>query len=1278
MKRGKSGGRQPHSKTLSRQRVGHTFRQVLECGCPPPLSLVLICLGLLSFATSQLHAQTATTRLQGIIVRPDGTPETSELPPGIELPPGVQLPPGVNPGKEATAKTNAPASPEEKRLQELLKLQFDRRPTAILEALAKGDATNEVQRFQRDVVAGNWSAVKEFLASLPEKHGPQVFKHVVEAIGKPPSPSPGNPGSPEMPQQPGNRPPPQPVMSPEDVLALSEAAPTDLTEEQVEQLGKLLERGLSRGHFIDPLLAKLEAGTARLGGEDSKKRDLAIKLLIAANRLADAGRLLPPLEPALEHGEIKTIELHARYLIASAKQDTSSAASLRRSWELTQTILAATNSTVKEREQAVTRSLELMPMLAKDSGGNWLQETFKNKPEQGMAILAAVGAQVSQQASSRDVEARRKTLDQQRRVVDALLSVTGDSTASWREALNVLALGWMQEADYSKSRYTLRRNMNQFDPYGNQIYYDGGYPGMQDPNQLQPIPPDQILLTAPSESWRATLDKSVLPRVQILMAELHMKAEEEQKALAYVEAVAAQQPKAALNLANEILRSWARNHDPNPQNQMNRYGPYGMVWYGPGSPYGMNAGGTPLTRAMQVRNLAELSKILEALHKLPIGPLDDKAVVGAFSTAHSQAEVFRVEDIETVFGPMAEMKPETLAELLQTMRQRLAGQWRAPRVQQDAKTKRSDKEIDAEVMRGYELVMKLVQSGLERRPDDWRINLVNGAVLFDSAEFDYGRKVDLAIYVAKRDRAFAAFEKAAALYTGQVSTMGEKEQTPQVFQQWFNATLGASDLAYLTRQTEPDTNRLDKIRIALLALPEGVVERHLTAFGKGLSDSINTLKPELKPRYLRAGIRIVGNHESAAEARKLATYYDDLLQEIVMSVRVDGDPAVGHTKPFGVFVSLRHTDSLGRESGGFGKYLQNQQGMNFGYNPYGTPPVNYREDFEKQVREKFGENFDIVSVTFHEDKVQPRGYGRPGWRETPYAYVLLKAKDGAVDRLPALQLDLDFFDKRGQVVLPVVSQVQMIDARPESTARPVKKIEVLQILDAREAAKGTLGLEIKATGRGLLPELKDLMDVNLPGFKIERLDDKPLVISKMDAEGEEVAPVSERNWVLSLVADSASAPPANFNFPKAKVAGVEMAYKNYSDADLVDVKPEVALAGFSLRHGNGWRWAEGGALLVIVGIAWLWYWRRQKAGHVDEIPAAYVFPPELTPFTVLNLLQRMKADQKLTLNADQRRELGEAIANLQQYFFARPTDTRNGGHDLEQVARRWINCAQPR
>ena len=158
----------------------------------------------------------------------------------------------------------------------------------------------------------------------------------------------------------------------------------------------------------------------------------------------------------------------------------------------------------------------------------------------------------------------------------------------------------------------------QVDPFGNEISFEGGYPGnYQDPNQIPPVPVDQILLSAPSDAWLALLDKSLLPRVRILLGELELKAEQEQKALTYLEAVAAEQPKAALNFANEILRAWAKSHDPNPPQNMNRYGPYGQVWYGPGSPYGMNQRGTPLTRAMQVRNLEELSKLLARMRQLP-------------------------------------------------------------------------------------------------------------------------------------------------------------------------------------------------------------------------------------------------------------------------------------------------------------------------------------------------------------------------------------------------------------------------------------------------------------------------------------------------------------------------------------------------------------------------------------------------------------------------------------------------------------------------------------
>src|SRR5215831_15077996 len=34
----KSGRGQPHSKTLARRIARHSFREVLECGCPLPLS----------------------------------------------------------------------------------------------------------------------------------------------------------------------------------------------------------------------------------------------------------------------------------------------------------------------------------------------------------------------------------------------------------------------------------------------------------------------------------------------------------------------------------------------------------------------------------------------------------------------------------------------------------------------------------------------------------------------------------------------------------------------------------------------------------------------------------------------------------------------------------------------------------------------------------------------------------------------------------------------------------------------------------------------------------------------------------------------------------------------------------------------------------------------------------------------------------------------------------------------------------------------------------------
>ncbi|MFM7920568.1 MAG: hypothetical protein ACKPJJ_10100, partial [Planctomycetaceae bacterium] len=138
------------------------------------------------------------------------------------------------------------------------------------------------------------------------------------------------------------------------------------------------------------------------------------------------------------------------------------------------------------------------------------------------------------------------------------------------------------------------------------------------------------------------------------------------------------EPELARELAEEFVRVWTTNHDMNQvRNQRNPY----VFIFG----FEQKAESIPLTRSKQERNLEELTKWLARLRKLPIRPIDETLVAKAFTTCHSTAEVYRVEAISAVFGPMENLKPETIARLAQQMRLNLAGLWRKPAVQDQAK-----------------------------------------------------------------------------------------------------------------------------------------------------------------------------------------------------------------------------------------------------------------------------------------------------------------------------------------------------------------------------------------------------------------------------------------------------------------------------------------------------------------------------------------------------------------------------------------------------------------
>jgi hypothetical protein len=131
--------------------------------------------------------------------------------------PGMPLPPGA----AMAGRGNTNRAPADKQLQELLQLQFDRRPQEVLQTMSRQldgsvEQTNQVQRFRDDVVAGRWSAVGEFISKLPEAQRAQVYRHVLTGLQR--TGGPGMPGQPVDLEDPAD--PEDPCLCPRCRLAL--------------------------------------------------------------------------------------------------------------------------------------------------------------------------------------------------------------------------------------------------------------------------------------------------------------------------------------------------------------------------------------------------------------------------------------------------------------------------------------------------------------------------------------------------------------------------------------------------------------------------------------------------------------------------------------------------------------------------------------------------------------------------------------------------------------------------------------------------------------------------------------------------------------------------------------------------------------------------------------------------------------------------------------------------------------------------------------------------
>ncbi|WP_425400767.1 hypothetical protein [Aeoliella sp.] len=1136
------------------------------------------------------------------------------------------------------------------------------------------DFDKQLADLRRNVTLGRWPQVNQFIESLSEDEAKAVFKQIVRSLASPPNQpamvvSPDGQNMVPVPNQRGAQPELN-VMTSDDLLAIARLAPAELEDDDISMLAQLVNVYKQNGYMVEALIERL-AEEVKLPEEQRALNSSQVAgLLIQTGLTLKAKDFLPSVEEAVENKQHKELIQLSKYYYALYRED-HRIEDLEKAWQTVQEILSAEEVEEAQQNQALMRAVDLAPQVRDTLGQQWLADAFKNANERGIEILSTIGNQAATglQARVHDPTKRLEILRLQSTAVEALVEASPEVAKSWQDKLTLLAAVWLREAQVSY-QYDTSVSLGpalQRDMYGNFFYFDmNGMSRPRNNNQPNPIPVGEVLKVKPSDVWLEYVAEGLKPQMEKQVAQLLLKVNEEDAAFPYIERLANSHPKVADSLVSEFLRIWTDNHDPNSsRNRTNSY----MFMYG----YERRAESIPLTRSKQERNLEELSALVKRLNDLPLEDVDEQQLVRAFTTCHSSAEVYQLDAIAKVFGPLESLEPKTLAALGQQMRSNLVGMWRMPTTQKDAKTKRKQKDIAAEVERGYQVALAVVDGGLATHPEDWSLVLAKASILHDAN--DYRRTIAPdSKFVARQENAFGGFQRAAELYSGTVGDIREDEETTRPFEVWYYASMGACDPQRLDQNKPKDPKQLALIREAILALPGEAAQRHMDSFANSLFTRMSSIKPALKYRYLESGLSIVGDNERAGEARKIFDYYSDLVTEISLETKIDGDDVVGHEKPFGVFVNLVHTREIERESGGFSRYLQNQNNGSRYYYNYGRPLENYRDKFEEQVVSTVGDNFEVLSVTFQTEDVNSRSLPEYGWRYTPYAYVLLKAKGPEVDKLPALQLDLDFLDTSGYVVIPIASSPLPVDASAtQRQPRPADHIAITQTLDEREAADGKLILEVKASSQGLVPELDELLAVEPEQFHVVEVEDEGLSVSRFDPDSPKNLILSERTWLVSMQAkEGLSAPPEKFEFAEPKVEVTESLYQRYDDADLLAVEPVIDLeATYASEGPSKWWWIGGVGLLVLLAIGAI----VALAQGQPEVAAnnEFAVPDRITPFTVLGLLDRIES--RNGIDDKKRQELRQSRSLIEQFYFEEGDAPEP---NLEEIAQSWSRQAKPR
>jgi hypothetical protein len=932
---------------------------------------------------------------------------------------------------------------------------------------------------------------------------------------------------------------------------------------------------------------------------------------------------------------------------------------------------------LKMRQEALREAMELLPEMPEAKAAAWLDEVFASSTIAPAALeVVALDAMNLRSGRLSQAEKARAIVVMQTAVSRLLDSDRVDRNAL-RVPLRMLTTGLVAEAEaVLKDRSSRGRT---------------------------PAGVAMLLRAVPDATWLESIEPSLAVRVIRAFVGVATLADETDMALDLLEAGVAKHPEEMENLAGAFLDVWTRRLRPDANS--NQTAAVRSMLFAFGGRTAIPA--APLTRGRQARNLNRLERVLELAEERGVDPRTIPNMVTAFRACHTLSETYSVKDIERVFGPIDELPPGIASTLANAMGAGLGGDWRSREVQSRFGMRRNAAEIAQIVADGYALAIVLIDRAIEAEPDSWQHAISKADLAYDRLEHRKAQSGDdLENYTELRRASFDAFAGAAESYA-RAAESGRIRPTAAVYLAWFNAAIGATDLSQLTRDnilyegSERDT-QIERIRASIRAMPAELAEEHFGLMAQELAGAASSLNPEVKPRVVRHALRVVGDHPQAAPLRRIQALYDDLIEdEIHLRLTLDGPVAVGADEPFAVVLSLRYTNAVDRETDGFSKYLQNNVWVNLGA---GSTWVNYRDRLERSIEQAFGDGFQVEAISFFESMYPSTSVierGEHGWQEKPLAYIVLRTTDPSIERVPPVTMDLDFIDQTGPVILAIESNSPAVDAASGGGVRPVKGLEVSQVIDVRTADDGEVTLEIEASGRGVIPGLSALLmgfDAPLDGFSIaeDGMQVHPFGVSDSDPddsqrrfpifdpeleEETEYAGRDEdgvyrklmtRSWTIRYTADGVGPVGASFVVPTL-AAGLdgEVLSRHFDDLDLVVIEG----ASIPVDGGLGNTAILIAVAVVLVCIALLIaFTTRRSTREPERDLLGEMLPARDTPLGAIAALRRIDAAYGSQLG-EKRSALESDIAVLEATYFGPEANGVSNG-EVAAVVDRWADTVR--